>query len=399
MADLTTPQVAVGHKEVGVGSFSAVTSFAHYGLVVLTVLPLILNLNENFNIVATATLAIIAGSFRSLKAGEGGAQETMTQKDAMRFPLLGSCVLFGLFVIFKLLPKDLVNLCLSAYFSLLGVLALSATLLPFSLVLFSAKRQEHSISMGNFRVPYLMTESVHVSLSAPEILCGAVSVGFCLWYLTKKHWIANNVLGLAFSIQGIEFLSVGSIFIGCILLAGLFVYDIFWVFCTPVMVSVAKNFDAPIKLLFPRVASILGDSAASAAARPFSMLGLGDIVVPGIFVAILLRFDCQHQGGRSKGFFYAAIVGYVIGLVTTISVMHLFQAAQPALLYIVPSVFLSVLFQALVSGKSRALLDYDESTSPDGHAADEPENQKSDKPSADVVADSNTTNEKPKKNE
>jgi len=29
---------------------------------------------------------------------------------------------------------------------------------------------------------------------------------------------------------------------------GLFVYDIFWVFFTPVMVSVAKSFDAPIKV-------------------------------------------------------------------------------------------------------------------------------------------------------
>lgn len=34
-----------------------------------------------------------------------------------------------------------------------------------------------------------------------------------------------------------------------ILQAGLFIYDIFWVFCTPVMVSVAKSFDAPIKVL------------------------------------------------------------------------------------------------------------------------------------------------------
>ena len=33
---------------------------------------------------------------------------------------------------------------------------------------------------------------------------------------------------------------------------GLFFYDIFWVFFTPVMVTVAKSFDAPIKLLFPR---------------------------------------------------------------------------------------------------------------------------------------------------
>jgi hypothetical protein len=30
--------------------------------------------------------------------------------------------------------------------------------------------------------------------------------------------------------------------------AGLFVYDIFWVFFTPVMVTVAKSFDAPIKV-------------------------------------------------------------------------------------------------------------------------------------------------------
>lgn len=34
----------------------------------------------------------------------------------------------------------------------------------------------------------------------------------------------------------------------CKLQAGLFVYDIFWVFFTPVMVSVAKSFDAPIKV-------------------------------------------------------------------------------------------------------------------------------------------------------
>ncbi|XP_024639567.1 signal peptide peptidase 1 [Medicago truncatula] len=53
-------------------------------------------------------------------------------------------------------------------------------------------------------------------------------------------------------------------------MAGLFVYDIFWVFFTHVMVTVAKSFEAPIKLLFPTADS----------ARLFSMLGLGDIVIP-----------------------------------------------------------------------------------------------------------------------
>ena len=54
-------------------------------------------------------------------------------------------------------------------------------------------------------------------------------------------------------------------------------------------VSVAKSFDAPIKLLFPRAMDL------EKATKPFSMLGLGDIVIPGIFVALLLRYDAlQH---------------------------------------------------------------------------------------------------------
>lgn len=67
-------------------------------------------------------------------------------------------------------------------------------------------------------------------------------------------------------------------------------------------VSVAKNFDAPIKLLFPR-------DLTPGVEKPFSMLGLGDIVIPGIFVALLLRYDVlnsfktryfQRQGFTSK---------------------------------------------------------------------------------------------------
>lgn len=51
----------------------------------------------------------------------------------------------------------------------------------------------------------------------------------------------------------------------------------------------AKSFDAPIKLLFPRA---LEEGSKTA---PFSMLGLGDIVIPGIFVALVLRYDALHS--------------------------------------------------------------------------------------------------------
>lgn len=62
-----------------------------------------------------------------------------------------------------------------------------------------------------------------------------------------QHWIANNLLGLAFAVNGVELLHLNNIQTGALLLIGLFVYDIFWVFGTNVMVTVAKSFEAPIK--------------------------------------------------------------------------------------------------------------------------------------------------------
>lgn len=66
----------------------------------------------------------------------------------------------------------------------------------------------------------------------------------------------------------------------------LFFYDIFWVYGTDVMVTVAKKLDIPIKLLFPYL--------NNEGVEKFSMLGLGDIVIPGIFVALCLKFDIDR---------------------------------------------------------------------------------------------------------
>ena len=103
-------------------------------------------------------------------------------------------------------------------------------------------------------------------------LCSVVGV----WYILKKHWLANDLLGMAFAINGVELLHLNNVVTGCILLGGLFFYDIFWVFGTNVMVTVAKSFEAPIKLVFPQDLLENGLGATNMA-----MLGLGDIVIPG----------------------------------------------------------------------------------------------------------------------
>ena len=50
------------------------------------------------------------------------------------------------------------------------------------------------------------------------------------------------------------------------------------------MLTVAKGINAPIKLLFPK-------DYSNPDKPQFSLLGLGDIVIPGIFVSLCLRFD------------------------------------------------------------------------------------------------------------
>ncbi|KAJ1881100.1 hypothetical protein LPJ66_011384, partial [Kickxella alabastrina] len=146
-----------------------------------------------------------------------------------------------------------------------------------------------------------------------------------------------------------------------------------------VMVSVAKNFDAPIKVVFPK------ELLPADGVLKMTMLGLGDIVVPGIFVALCLRFD-RHQylarlgylkdkplpaalKGLHRGFgfptpyFNSCMAAYVAGLVTTITVMHTFKAAQPALLYLSPACILSVVLTGLARGEISQVFAYAEEAS------------------------------------
>ncbi|CAA0805853.1 Signal peptide peptidase [Striga hermonthica] len=315
---------------------------ANVALAGLTLAPLVMNVDPNLNVILTACLTVYVGCYRSVKATP--PSETMSKEHAMRFPLVGSAMLLSLFLLFKFLSKDLVNTVLTAYFIVLGIVALSATLLP-AIKRFLPKPWNDNVIVWRF--PYI--RALEFEFTKSQIIAAIPGAFFCAWYASKKHWLANNTLGLAFCIQGIEMLSLGSFKTGAILLGGLFLYDIFWVFFTPVMVSVAKSFDAPIKLLFP----------TSNAARPFSMLGLGDIVIPGIFVALALRFDVSR--GTEIKYFRSAFAGYAVGVVLTIVVMNWFQAAQPALLYIVPAVIGFLAAHCIWNGDVKALLEFDES--------------------------------------
>jgi hypothetical protein len=61
-----------------------------------------------------------------------------------------------------------------------------------------------------------------------------------------------------------------------------------------------------------------------------------------------------------RPYFHTVFLAYVVGLVTTVYVMHTFRAAQPALLYLSPACIGSVVLCALARGELKALWAFDD---------------------------------------
>ena len=91
---------------------------------------------------------------------------------------------------------------------------------------------------------------------------------------------ANNLIAWSIACSTLGVIAIDSFAAGALLLSALFCYDAFWVFKSDVMMTVATQIEAPVKLLFSSK-TLESITAADGTIRsyPFSVLGLGDIVV------------------------------------------------------------------------------------------------------------------------
>ncbi|KAJ6020442.1 hypothetical protein N7540_005946 [Penicillium herquei] len=385
--------------------------------------------------------------------------EGLEPSDALMFPLTAGLTLGGLYLVIKWLEDPaILNKILGFYFSQMGlffaVAFLKDTLLILRSILFPrhyryggrvyhAKQSErvfkaeltnelrHSplpgifsaIPLPGFIRNFLWTcrdisyrrlrlraqirglFEIKPLVGLLDLLSGIaalIAVGYFTFVV--KPWWLTNFLGFSFSYGTLQFMSPSTFWTGSLILGSLFFYDIYFVFFTPLMVTVATKLDVPIKLLFPRPPSP-GDKPGIEA---LAMLGLGDIVIPGMMVGLALRFDLflyyrnkgikksQAEGlkeGASKPlyqratgswgerfwapatipketeiqppyhdarsfpkvYFKASIVGYVVGMITTLLAMQYSNHAQPALLYLVPGVLTSLWGTAFFRGEIKSM--------------------------------------------
>lgn len=333
----------------------------YVSLIAFLILPGYVKIPVSLQMMGISTIIIVVASINAAererkrqRAGESAEQRDVIGRDqAYRFPLIASFALFGMFLAFKYLPKDWVSFLLTLYGVLFGGLAFGGVL--GSLI------ETIPFLPPSFKKEFGFKD--YISLTVCDLLGLVLAAPVTYWYYVTKAGLANNILASGLALSGIDMLAISDFQTAAVLLAGLFVYDIFWVFGSKsvfgsnVMVSVAKQFDGPIKLVFPQF--------PGAGADDMSMLGLGDIVVPGLFVALMLRFDVRNVSLYSPlpvyvPYFFGAIAAYFAGLVATYIALTVFKAAQPALLYLVPSCLLTALAMAAYRGELSQLIAYTE---------------------------------------
>ncbi|KAH9775485.1 Signal peptide peptidase-like 2 [Citrus sinensis] len=169
------------------------------------------------------------------------------------------------------------------------------------------------------KVPFFGAVS-HLTLAVTPF-CIAFAVVWAIYRKVSFAWIGQDIL------------------VGTVLLSCAFMYDIFWVFVSKklfhesVMIVVARGDKSgedgiPMLLKIPRMFDPWGG---------YSIIGFGDILLPGLIIAFSLRYDWLANKSLQAGYFLWAMLAYGLGLLITYVALNLMDGhGQPALLYIVP---------------------------------------------------------------
>ncbi|WBW75383.1 intramembrane aspartyl protease of the perinuclear ER membrane Ypf1 [Schizosaccharomyces osmophilus] len=261
-------------------------------------------------ILASAAIATVyIGSEWSTRETNPEEKHTINKKLAALFPVFGGLTLVGMYLILRYYGKEYIQLILQGYGSFAAAMCFLRTLNPKS-------------TLGK---------------SFSVLLTAAIT----FHYVKTKHWFTSNLLAWTLAANSISMMRIDSFATGAVLLACLFVYDIYFVFGTDVMVTVATGIDIPAKYVIPNFT------------KPgrFSMLGLGDIVMPGLMVSLMQRFDVHNaQTHKDKNtttpYLKWTLFAYTLGLAITNVALYYFRAAQPALLYLSPASILAPLLTA-----------------------------------------------------
>uniref|UniRef100_A0A7C9DSN2 PA domain-containing protein n=1 Tax=Opuntia streptacantha TaxID=393608 RepID=A0A7C9DSN2_OPUST len=278
-------------------------------------------------------------------SGSGGVVSISTTS-AVLFVVVASCFLI---ILYKLMSSWFITL-LVVLFCIGGAEGLQTCLVAL------LSRWFKSLAESYVKVPLVGAVSYLTLAVSPFCITFAA-----LWGVYRDlhiAWIGQDVLGIALIITVIQIVRIPNLKVGTVLLSCSFLYDIFWVFVSKklfhesVMIVVARGDKSgedgiPMLLKIPRIFDPWGG---------YSIIGFGDILLPGLLVAFAIRYDWLAKKTLRAGYFLWVMIAYGLGLLVTYVALNLMDGhGQPALLYIVPFTLGTLLMLGKKRGELRVL--------------------------------------------
>ncbi|KAL8543991.1 hypothetical protein ACS0TY_004513 [Phlomoides rotata] len=267
---------------------------------------------------ASASRALNYGKEMERNRDMSEASITLDRSQALMIPIMSSCSLLLMFYLFSSVSQ-----ILTAFTAVASASALYFCLSPYV---------AHIKSQFSLSDPYI-SRCCSKSFTRIQSLLLVLCIGLVATWLVTGHWILNNLLGISLCIAFVSHVRLPNIKICATLLVCLFVYDIFWVFYSEMFFGA-------------NVMEYVGRSVPGNNVSDYMMLGLGDMAIPSMLLALVLCFDHRKSQDSataldmqpSKGikYFGHAVCGYAVGLVTALAAGLLTHSPQPTLLYLVP---------------------------------------------------------------
>ena len=288
----------------------------------------------------------------------GGRQETIdppervTKQNALAAPV-GASVSIGLIYFLIKAGLDPTSLYAVAV-SLFGALAISDVGVPILRNVLPSSFAETEVAVPKKVADRLELDPPSLPLDGLTTLALGLAATAIYWspIALESKYLVSNALAWALAMASLASISLGSFQTGAILLLGLFCYDIFFVFGTDIMMTVATKVEAPVKFLYTAPPS---DTPRD---YPFSVLGLGDVVVPGLFVRFMSRID--EALVPTYSYFTATTAAYAAGLAVCFTVNEITGAGQPALLYLDPACIGTALAVGAANGQLKEVWSFDD---------------------------------------
>lgn len=263
--------------------------------------------------------------------------ESLSLTQTLGILLFASSVLLGFYIMIKFFS-------LIWLITILFLFSMSSLMIPFFMEAMTSLAKGNVLSICNLSC---INGMISVKLVISVLITGTL-VG--TWYITR-NWVANNLIGCIAVLVFLKMLRLNKLMPGLAVLSALFLYDIFWVFFSPyifhgesVMVVVATNVDLPAKLVFPSWNVFTS----------CSLIGLGDLAVPGFYIGYVTRFGDYM---RTNLYYLCHIIAYILSIIVCIYVVSLGYGGQPALLYIVPALFITTFTLGVLRGEVNDLFE------------------------------------------